>query len=99
MGQLQQGPSHESNADTLVCGTWNTRSLTDLKLKQVIAHLKLHDLGILCLQETHQSFSDAYVTEDGFLLVFSGSNVDKREFAGVGFLIRPSTRKSIVGFV
>ena len=42
--------------------------------------------------------SDYYDTEDGFLVVLSGKATDKKDYAGVGYLIAPSARSSVIGF-
>jgi len=56
-------------------------------------------IDILCLQETHRPGSEYYITDGGFLIIFSGSaETDGNETAGVGFLVAPSLRKSTVGF-
>ena len=54
-------------------------------------------IGILCLQETHRSASIYYDTDDGYLLILSGDGGES-ENAGVGFLISPGMRRSIIGF-
>ena len=43
--------------------------------------------------------SPYHVTDDGFLVVCSGSAVGVKEFAGVGFVVAPWIRGSVVGFI
>ena len=58
-----------------------------------------YNIHILCLQETRKPLSDYSITEKGFILILSGkSNTEEREYAGVGFLIAPSIRSTIIGF-
>ena len=42
--------------------------------------------------------NDYYITDDGFLVVLSGKATDKKDYAGVGYLISPMVRSSIIGF-
>ena len=57
------------------------------------------DIDIFCLQETHQSQSAYHVTDAGYLLVLSGADTDEEmETAGVGFLVAPHIRRSVIGF-
>ena len=46
------------------------------------------NIGIICMQETHRSKADYYITAEGFLVILSGSDVPP-EHAGVGFLVAP----------
>ena len=55
-------------------------------------------IGVLCLQETHQLKSDYYVSDEGYLVILSGSAAGIRERAGVGFIVAPGWRRSVVGF-
>ena len=55
-------------------------------------------IGILCMQETHICKSPYYI-EDDFLVILSGSSGSPREFAGVGFVVAPWVRHSVVGFL
>ena len=57
-------------------------------------------LDVLCLQETYWTNTDCHLTDAGFLLILSGiTEHEKLERAGVGFLVAPSARKSVVSFV
>ena len=51
---------------------------------------------ILCLQETRWTDSAYFVTDAGFLLISSGQ--EDEEYAGVGFLVAPHCRRSVVSF-
>ena len=82
----------------MTVASWNVEGLTEAKLVELQVFMAKHDVSILCLQETHKSLSDYYVTHDGFLAILSGTSSDRREFAGVGFLIAPWARQSIVSF-
>ena len=55
-------------------------------------------MGILCLQETHKPKSDYWVSEEGYVIILSGGPEGVRENAGVGFMIAPWMRKSVVSF-
>ena len=55
-------------------------------------------IDIMALQETHRPKADYLITDENFLVVLPGGDSEK-EFAGVGFLIAPHVRQSVVGFV
>ena len=56
----------------LQIGTWNVEGLTDTKLITLQHYMKVYDIHILCLQETHKPLSDYVETNEGFLLILSG---------------------------
>ena len=61
--------------------------------------MKILGIDILCIQETHKSGSSYEITDDGFLLILSGAPSEEEvETAGVGFLIAPHIRRSVIGF-
>ena len=61
--------------------------------------MKRRHIGILCLQETRIAKTPYYYTDSGFLVILSGSSTEKKEWAGVGFLIAPWLAKSLTGFL
>ena len=79
-------------------GTWNIEGLTDLKIFQLCAIMRKRSLGFLCLQETHLRYSGSRTVGNGYVLITSGSDDDKRTYAGVGFLVAPWLRSSIICF-
>ena len=73
--------------------------LTESKVTELQWHMRRHEIDILCMQETHQEHSSLRITDGGFLLVLSGfATSEPVETAGVGFLISPSARRSVVSF-
>eukprot|EP00959_Pyramimonas_sp_CCMP1952_P015781 333843-Pyramimonas_sp.AAC.2 len=83
----------------LQLGTWNVEGFTEAKLVELQMHMKSYGIDLLCLQETHKPKSEYTVTEEGFPLIFSGASADDvNETVGVGFLISPRLRRSVVGF-
>ena len=68
------------------------------KLEQLKSIMWKHGLAVLCLQEVHVGGSPYFFSDD-FLVIYSGGPVDKRECAGVGFIVAPWVRKGVVGFV
>ena len=83
----------------LTIATWNVEGLTDEKIITLQRYMEIYDIHILCLQETHKPLSNYIVTEKDFLLILSGrADTKEREFAGVGFLIAPTIRRSVYGF-
>ena len=61
--------------------------------------MRRRNISVLSIQETRVSKSPYYVTEDGFLVILSGASTEAREFAGVGFIIAPWLRRSVIGFL
>ena len=55
-------------------------------------------IGIIFLQEVRRNNSDYLEEEGGFLVVLSGTAGEEREWAGVGFILAPWLRSSMVGF-
>ena len=84
--------------DDLHCGTWNVEGLTDVKLICLQQTMKAKGLHFLCIQETRRSLSDYFITTEGFLVVLSGNADNKAEYAGVGFIVAPELRSSVVSF-
>jgi hypothetical protein len=74
--------------DALVVCSWNVRGLTDLKMFELILHMKRYDIDILCIQETHKNTVAAY-EEQGHLVLLSGNGTDSRSWAGVGIIVAP----------
>ena len=86
-----------SLCDALVICTWNVRCLTDLKLFELVLHMKRYDIDILCIQETHLSNSEVK-DEQGYTVILSGADVDSRSWAGVGFIIAPRCRHMVKSY-
>ena len=81
----------------LSIGQWNIEGLTPSKVQLQLAMRKL-GIGILCMQETHLKNSDYYVSEEGYLIILSGSTGGGREYAGIGFIVAPHFKQHIIGF-
>ena len=60
--------------------------------------MRHYSIGIMCIQEVRRLKSDVFVTERGYQVILSGSSTLQREWAGVGFIVAPSVRKSVAGF-
>ena len=86
------------NSNRICIGTWNVEGLTEVKLFEIRTYMNLHGVDVFCIQETRQSGSDYYVTDDGFLVVLSGGSDGGREWAGVGFIVAPRLKKHVDGF-
>ena len=80
--------------DALACGTWNVRGFTELKLLELILHMKKKDLDILCIQETRISSTSVY-EEQGYLVILSGDDGTARSWAGVGIIISPRCKQRV----
>ena len=87
------------NMDQNCCiGTWNIEGYTEEKLISLQVMMLSHQLSVLCLQEVKRCKSEHFISDAGFLVILSGSSEEITEHAGVGFIIAPSARKSIIGF-
>ena len=51
-------------------------------------------IEVLCFQERHETVSEYYVTDGGFLVILSGD--EDSCFAGVGFIVAPHCRRCVV---
>lgn len=51
--------------------------------------MKRRLISIVCIQETRVSKSPYYYTEDGFLVLLSGTSSGEKEWVGVGVIIAP----------
>ena len=56
-------------------------------------------ISILCIQETRIIQSPYYTTDNGFLVILSGSSEVARDYAGVGFIVAPWAKHSVSGFL
>ena len=63
--------------------------LTDIKVAEVKNFMVRNTISIVCMQETHILQSPYYTTENGFIVICSGSASGLRENAGVGFIVAP----------
>ena len=81
-------------------GTWNIEGLTEEKLVELIRIMEERDIGILCLLETYCAATDYFLIflNDGYLVIQSGASKDMREWPGIGFLVAPAFRRSVLGF-
>ena len=84
--------------DTLVIAWWNVQGLSGIKLWEFFGFVKRRRISILCMQKTHIC-NTPYYTEDGFLVILSGSSITPKEFAGVGFVVAPWIKHSVKGFI
>ena len=78
-------------------GSWNIEGMTELKLAEVCRYMREHSIDIMCMQETRRPNSDHYATEDGYLVVLSGTAGANPKFAGVGFVVSPTLRPRVCG--
>ena len=88
-------PYLKSGRSGLKIGTWNVRTLNQFgkieNLKQEAEHL---DIDILGISETRYK-EEGTVRLDGYTLIYSGGNEHQH---GVGFLVKSSVEKCILGF-
>ena len=88
-------PYLKSGKNGLKIGTWNVRTLNQFgkieNLKQEAEHL---DIDILGISETRYK-EEGTVRLDGYTFIYSGGNEHQH---GVGFLVKSSVEKCILGF-
>ena len=68
-------------SNNLEIGTWNVEGLTLSKLATLQRYMHQRGIHILCLQETHKTKSDYYTTEEGYLVILSGTSNGDSESA------------------
>lgn len=79
--------------------TWNVEGLSEVKEEILERIMQQHNIHILCLQETHRPSCNYWISNAGFLFILSGGeDENEREYAGVGFIIAPILRQSVLGF-
>ena len=91
-----RGGRLKPNLRKLIVGSWNVEGFTDTKLEELQNHMFHNHIGVLCLQETHRTVSEHYITDNGFLVILSGE--EDGCFAGVGFIVAPHCRRCVVSF-
>ena len=94
---MRGGTLHPSPL-TLNIATWKVEYLTDAKLSTLQHYMDQYNIHIICMQEVRRPLSDYFFTDTGFLVITSGGNGETTEYAGVGFLIHPTLRRSICKF-
>ena len=93
-------PKHIRPVDITRVATWNVEGLgaNTTKLEQIIQVMRYYNIAVLCIQETHVTAAPVYDI-DGFLVILSGGIEGTIEYAGVGFIVAPWARLSIMCFV
>ena len=82
----------------LKIATWNVEGISESKIMQLVMVMQGRSIHILCLQETREIDSNYRYTDGGYLFINSGETGVSRSFAGVGFLLSPVARKSLISF-
>ena len=78
--------------------TQNVEGLTDSKEVELVVIMQACGIGVLCIQETHKKESCVRELCNGFLLILSGWDTNDINYAGVGFIIAPHVRRSIITY-
>ena len=82
--------------------TWNVEGIRldaeCSKLHQIVTIMRDRGLKLVAMQETHVCAAPWFLY-DGFLVILSGGPEGERERAGVGFVIAPSVKHAVMGFV
>ena len=77
--------------------TFNVRSLLKATMhRQIIDHMRRHDIHILCMQETRSKNTTQYVVDNFTFLTVSTVNTNQPEYAGVGFVLSPMARNALL---
>ena len=64
--------------------------------RQIIDHMRRHDIHILCMQETRSKNTTQYVVDNFTFLTVSTVNTNQPEYAGVGFVLSPMARNALL---
>ena len=76
--------------------TWNIEGFSMDKLVILQHYMEIYSIELLCIQETHICETEHFITDQGNLVIFSGTTGWK--YAGVGFIISARLRKSVYSF-
>ena len=77
--------------------TLNVRSLLKQTMhKQIIDYMRLHDIHVLCLQETRSKNTTQYVVDKFTFMTVSTTSPNQPEYAGVGFVLSPVARHALI---
>ena len=66
------------------------------EFRRVIFDDRLHPISAW-VQGSHRPTADYFLTDEGYLVIQSGGPSGSREWAGVGFLVAPAFRRSVLG--
>ena len=79
---------------------FDVEGLSAGKLEQIILNMDSQNIDLLIMTETHCKGSEYYIISTGHLVISSGSaaNSEGRCFSGVGFIVSPKLRSSLLGF-
>ena len=83
----------------LCVASWNVEGLSEIKLWELTEVMSRYSISILCIQETHIAKSPYYTTENGFLVILTGSTGIGRDYAGVGFIVAPWAKHAVACFL
>ena len=97
-GEAGRCNEYTGRSQFLSVGSWNVEGLTEIKLHEICMYMKQQSIHIMCIQEARKPNSDHYVTQDGFLVVLSGTSGANIELAGVGFIVAPFARYCVAGY-
>ena len=77
--------------------TFNLRFLLKITMhRQIVNHMRKHDIHILCMQETRSKNTTQYVVDNYTFLTVSTASGSQPEYAGVGFVLSPTARNALV---
>ena len=97
-GNLIQGNNARPCKTNLNVATWNIEGLTDEKLVELQEYMFREQIDIICLQELHKTTPECCTTDAGYMLIVSASEGEDSSSAGVGFLVAPWIRRSVINF-
>ena len=55
------------------------------------------NIHVLCITETHVQECQEYICDNGFLVILSGDDTEAPSHTGVGFIIAPCMKPSLIG--
>ena len=83
----------------LIIISWNIEGMTDIKLHEICMYMESNSVDIMCIQKGRRLQSDTFKNDAGYSVYLSASGTGSREWAGVGFIIAPCMRQSVLGFL
>jgi len=79
------------------CATWNIRGMTQGKLNVITKEMGRCGVNILGVSEHWMLSQGRFVTDDGFVVFFSGKDEGRRS-SGVGFVVDKDASKAVLGY-
>ena len=97
MDEVRHGKLQNSSKNLRIA-SWNVEGLSQSKESELVSAMMDHHIDILCIQETRRKISCLQELPNDFLLILSGSDGENDIFSGVGIIVAPHCRRSLITY-